>query len=229
MNAKIDISGVTLQTERLLLRAWRETDLPDFYAYASVDGVGQMAGWLPHRDLEESRRILGHFMAGKKTFAMEYQGKVIGSLGIEPYSEEHYPELSNLSGREIGYVLSRDYWGQGLMPEAVKAVIRFLFEMVKLDFILVGHFAWNRQSARVIEKCGFQYIKSRPYETQYGTVENSEESILYRRHFMDGFSYENDTALVQEVYRRFDENSRLTKSKAASVEFLTTVHTLKSI
>ena len=223
MNAKIDISGVTLQTERLLLRPWRETDLPDFYAYASVDGVGQMAGWLPHRDLEESRRILGHFMAGKKTFALEYQGKVIGSLGIEQYSEEHFPELSDLSGREICYVLSSNYWGQGLMPEAVKAVIRYLFERVKLDFILVGHFEWNRQSARVIEKCGFQYIKSRPYETRYGTVENLQESILYRRHFMDGFFYENDTALVQEVYRRFDENSRLTKSRAASVEFLTTV------
>ena len=223
MNAQIDISGVTLQTLRLLLRPWRETDLQDFYTYASVEGVGQMAGWLPHKNVEESRRILGHFIEGKKTFALEYQGKVIGSLGIEEYSEEHYPELANISGREIGYVLSRDYWGQGLMPEAVKAVIRYLFEKVKLDFILVGHFEWNRQSARVIEKCGFQYIKSRPYETRYGTVENSEESILYRRHFMDGFFFENDTDLVQEIYRRFDENSRLTKSKAASVEFLTTV------
>ena len=223
MNAQIDISTITLKTDRLLLRPWRETDLQDFYNYASVDGVGQMAGFLPHKDLEESRRILGHFIDGKKTFALEYQGKVIGSLGIEQYSEEHYPELSNISGREIGYVLSKDYWGQGLMPEAVKAVIRYLFEQVKLDFILVGHFEWNRQSARVIEKCGFQYIKSRPYETRYGTVENSEESILYRRHFMDGFFFENDTDLVQEVYRRFDENSRLTKSKAASVEFLTTV------
>ncbi len=223
MNAQIDISTVTLKTDRLLLRPWKETDLQDFYDYASVDGVGQMAGFLPHKDMEESRRILGHFIAGKKTFALEYQEKVIGSLGIEKYNEEYYPELSNISGREIGYVLSKDYWGQGLMPEAVKAVIRYLFERVKLDFILVGHFEWNRQSARVIEKCGFQYIKSRPYETRYGTVENSEESILYRRHFMDGFFFENDTDLVQEVYRRFDENSRLTKSKAASVEFLTTV------
>ena len=66
------------------------------------------------------------------------------------------------------------------MPEAVKAVIQYLFDTVQLDFILVGHFDWNRQSARVIEKCGFQYIKSCPYETAYGTVENSEESILYR-------------------------------------------------
>lgn len=228
MNAPIDISAVTLKTDRLLLRPWREADLQDFYAYASVDGVGQMAGWTPHKSMEESRKILSLFIQGKRTFALEYQGKVIGSLGIEEYSEEHYPELSNISGREIGYVLSKDYWGQGLMPEAVKAVIRYLFETVELDFILVGHFDWNRQSARVIEKCGFQYIKSCPYETRYGTVENSEESILYRSHFMDGFSVEDDTALVQEIYRRSDESSRLSKSKAASVEFLTNVKYIES-
>lgn len=223
MNTPIDISTVTLKTERLILRPWRKMDLQDFYAYASVDGVGQMAGWTPHKDLEESKRILSHFIAGKHVFALEHQGKVIGSLGIEEYNEEHYPELSNISGREIGYVLSKDYWGQGLMPEAVKAVIHYLFDTVKLDFILVGHFDWNKQSARVIEKCGFQYIKSYPYETRYGTTENSVESILYRSHFMEGFSFENDTDLVQEIYRRFDENNRLTRSKAAKVEFLTTV------
>lgn len=223
MNAKIDITDVCLKTERLTLRPWLETDLQDFYEYASVDGVGQMAGWTPHKDLEESRRILSHFIDGKHVFALEYQGKVIGSLGVEEYSEEHYPELSNISGREIGYVLAKAYWGQGLMPEAVNAVVRYLFATVKLDFILVGHFDWNKQSARVIEKCGFQYIKSRPYKTRYGTVENSEESILYRTHFMEGYTFENDTELVQEIYRRFDENNRLNKSKAARVEFLTSI------
>lgn len=223
MNTPIDISGVTLQTERLILRPWRESDLQDFYAYASVDGVGQMAGWTPHKNIEESKRILDRFIAGKHIFALEHQGKVIGSLGIKEYSEEYYPELSNISGREIGYVLSKQYWGRGLMPEAVNAVIKYLFDTVKLDFILVGHFTWNKQSARVIEKCGFRYIKSRPYETRYGTVETSEESILYRTHFMAGYSYDSDTELVQEIYRRCDENSRLNRSKAARVEFLTTV------
>lgn len=125
--------------------------------------------------------------------------------------------------REIGYVLSKAYWGRGLMPEAVKAVIRYLFDTVQLDFILVGHFDWNRQSARVIEKCGFQYIKSCPYETAYGTVEHSEESILYRPHFMEGVPYLNDTQLVQQIYSRSDESSRLTQTKASKVEFLTTV------
>ena len=65
------------------------------------------------------------------------------------------------------------------MPEAVNAVINWLFEKEKLDFILVGHFDWNRQSQRVIEKCGFQYIKTTKFETRFHTVENAMDYILY--------------------------------------------------
>ena len=179
MNKRIDITNVVLTTDRLTLRPWRESDLNDFYEYASVDGVGQMAGWNPHRNVEESRMILSHFIKGKHVFALEHQGKVIGSLGVEEYSEENYPELNALQGREIGYVLSKAYWGQGLMPEAVKAVIDWLFHEVRIDFIIVGHFDRNAQSKRVVEKCGFQYIKTTKFETRYDTVENSIEYILY--------------------------------------------------
>lgn len=228
MNKPIDISGVQLKTARLTLRPWRESDLSDFYEYARVDGVGQMAGWEPHKTVEESRKILGHFIQGNHNFALEHQGKVIGSLGIEMYNELNYPELAGLNGRELGYVLSRDYWGRGLMPEAVQAVMNYLYAEVDLDFILVGHFDWNKQSARVIEKCGFSYIKTLPYVTQFGKQENSVEYIQWnpgrgKPHFMTGYEYSDDTALVQEVYRRFDESSRLNKTQAARVEFLTTV------
>jgi len=179
MNKHIDITGVVLQTPRLTLRPWRESDLDDFYEYARVDGVGQMAGWIPHHSREESQEILSHFIQGKHVFALEHQGKVIGSLGVEKYNESHYPELSNLQGREIGYVLSKDYWGQGLMPEAVKAVMAYLFDIVELDFILVGHFDWNRQSRRVIEKCGFRYNKTTPFQTRFDTTETALDYILY--------------------------------------------------
>lgn len=179
MNKKIDISDVTLKTPRLTLRPWLESDLDDFYEYARVDGVGQMAGWVPHKSLEESKAILNSFIRDKRVFALEYQEKVIGSLGIEEYNENHYPEFAEMQGREIGYVLNKDYWGQGLMPEAVKAVIAWLFEDQELDFILVGHFDWNRQSARVIEKCGFTYNKTVPFLTQFDKQENSVEYIMW--------------------------------------------------
>ena len=63
MNANIDISGIILKTDRLTLRPWRQEDLEDFFEYASVDGVGQMAGWLPHESKETTQMILDSFIA----------------------------------------------------------------------------------------------------------------------------------------------------------------------
>lgn len=179
MNKQIDITDVVLNTERLTLRTFQEFDLDDFYEYASVDGVGQMAGWRPHRNMEESRTILSHFIQGRHTFALEHQGKVIGSFGIEEYNEEDYPELAPLKGCMIGYVLSKSYWGHGLMPETVKAVTAYLFDRCKLDFITVRHYERNNRSRRVIEKSGFQYIKTTKRETNCDTVEVCLEYILY--------------------------------------------------
>ena len=180
MNAPIDISNVILRAERLTLRPWQQSDLDDFFAYASVDGVGQMAGWVPHRTKADTQVILDGFIEKKKTFALEYQGTVIGSLGIEKYNEDHYPELADLKCREIGYVLSKEYWGQGLMPEAVREVIRFRFESVGLDAVLCGHFISNKQSQRVITKSGFRHYAYTTFETKFGTVEQCVEYILTR-------------------------------------------------
>ena len=107
MNVDIDISDVVLKTERLTLRPWRPDDPDDFYEYASVDGVGQMAGWMPHRNKEESLEVLRRFIGKKRTFALEYEGKVIGSLGIEEYNEDEFPKFAEKRCRELGYVLSR--------------------------------------------------------------------------------------------------------------------------
>lgn len=180
MNATIDISNVILKTQRLTLRPWSLDDLADFNEYASVDGVGQMAGWLPHKNIEESREILNVFIAHKKTFALEYNGKAIGSLGIEEYDEKVLPEYDEKLGREIGYVLSKDYWGMGLMPEAVKAVIKYLFEDVKLDFIICNHYTDNDRSKRVKEKCGFKNLKLIKIKTQYGADKDKWISVLER-------------------------------------------------
>ena len=159
MNYNIDISGVVLKTERLILREWTYSDLNDFYEYASTPGVGEMAGWPHHKNIEESKTILDRFIKNKNQFCIEYNGKAIGSLGIELYNEEKLKELDKLKAREIGFVLSKDYWGMGLMPEAVKCVINYLFNVVGLDVLVCGHFEFNHQSERVQEKCGFKHYK----------------------------------------------------------------------
>ncbi|MCR5095537.1 MAG: GNAT family N-acetyltransferase [Erysipelotrichaceae bacterium] len=183
MNAPIDISKTNLITKRLVLRPWKQDDLDDFFEYASVDGVGQMAGWKPHENKQETQKILDSFIEHKKTFALEYQGKVIGSLGIELYNEERFPEFANLKCREIGYVLSKAYWGNGFMPEAVNEVLRYLFVDAGLDVIFCGHFLSNHQSARVQEKCGFRHYAYGKYETKFGTVEDDELNILTKNDY----------------------------------------------
>ncbi len=159
MDIAIDITDTIIETPRLVLRPWKETDLADFYEYASVDGVGEPAGWKHHESIEKTKEILQKFIDSKNDFALELKRnrKVIGSFGIKP-SWANDSKYANLKVKEIGYVLSKDYWGQGLMPEAVKAVTKYFFDVIGLDAITVGHFVDNTRSKRVIEKCGFTYV-----------------------------------------------------------------------
>lgn len=165
MDVKIDITKTTIETDRLILRAWKENDLNDFYEYARVDGVGEMAGWKHHSSMEETSKILKSFMSNKNVFAIVYKenDKVIGSLGLEKSWANDDENYKNLKMKEIGYVLSKDYWGMGLMPEAVKEVIKFGFNDCKLDAITISHFIKNIQSRRVIEKSGFKFVKLGKY------------------------------------------------------------------
>ncbi|MBR2926220.1 MAG: GNAT family N-acetyltransferase [Clostridia bacterium] len=181
MNAEFQINGTSLETARLLLRPFRQSDLQDFYEYASVEGVGEMAGWRHHESIEKTREILDHFIREDKTFAIVLgeTGKVIGSLGVEKYGMEGaLTEFDGYRGREIGYVLSKDYWGKGLMPEAVSAVIQYLFDTWDLDFLTCGYYDFNAQSKRVQEKCGFRPYRKLVMDTRLGTKEPGVLNLL---------------------------------------------------
>ena len=181
MNAVFKLNGLQIETERLILRPFIQTDLDDFYEYASVEGVGEMAGWKHHQSKEESQQILNRFIENDKTFAivLKSNNKVIGSLGIEEYGmEDKLTEFSNYIGREIGYVLSKSYWGIGIMPEAVKAVIDYLFKVLNFDFLTCGYYDFNKQSKRVQEKCGFKPYRKLVIDTKLGTSETSILNLL---------------------------------------------------
>lgn len=181
MNASFKINGTQIETERLILRSFRQSDLYDFNKYASVEGVGEMAGWKHHEALEESQRILDDFINNDKTFAivLKKTGEVIGSLGIEKYGlEDKLSEFYDYQGREIGYVLSKDHWGKGIMTEAVKAVIDYLFKVLELDFLICGYYDFNSRSKRVQEKCGFKPYRKLKMETRLGTKEQSVLNLL---------------------------------------------------
>lgn len=181
MNAAFNVGNIVIETERLILRAFTQSDLDDFFEYASVEGVGEMAGWHHHENKEQTQEILNHFVNEDKTFAVVFKenNKVIGSLGIEKYGMENkLSEFLGYKGREIGYVLSKAYWGRGLMPEAVKAVIDYLFDVADLDFLLCGYYCFNSRSKRVQEKCGFKPYRKMTFDTRIGTKEEGVLNLL---------------------------------------------------
>lgn len=142
----------TLETERLILRAFRSEDAPDVFAYAQNPNVGPNAGWRPHATLSESEGIVRHFIDKGEVWAIEDRqtGTVIGSIGL------HKDERRDFDGvRMLGYVLAESHWGRGLMTEAASRVLRHAFEAQHLAMVSVYHYPHNARSGRVILKCGF--------------------------------------------------------------------------
>ena len=181
MNANFEIGELVIETERLILRPFKQSDLRDFNEYASVPGVGEMAGWKHHETIEKTQEILDMFIKEDKTFAIVFKknNKVIGSLGVEEFElDDKLTEFNSYYGREIGYVLSKDYWGKGIMPEAVGAVIKYLFNDLNLDFLTCGYYDFNNQSKRVQEKCGFKPYRKLVKDTRLGTREPSVLNLL---------------------------------------------------
>lgn len=141
-------------TKRLILRPWKQDDLYDFYNYCKNPEVGPCAGWEPHKNIDESYRVLQTFIKSEEVWAIEYRenGAVIGSIGLHEDKKR-----ANAKSKMLGYVLSKDYWGKGIMTEAVKSVIGYVFGSTDIEIISVYHYPFNIRSKNVIEKCGFRY------------------------------------------------------------------------
>lgn len=166
-----------LETERLILRSWELSDSNDLYEYAKSELVGPNAGWKPHKNIDESKEVIKIFIANNDVYAIELksENKVIGSIGIHKRCPDD--KLSELNQREIGYVLNPKYWGNGYIPEAVRYIIDYCFEEMKLDIIWCGHFDFNKNSKRVNEKCGFKYQFSKVESLKL--MDNKKVTALY--------------------------------------------------
>lgn len=146
-----------LNTKRLTLRPWKETDAVALYQYAKSPDVGPIAGWPIHTNVENSRQIIKDVLSAEETYAVVLKNEdlPIGSIGLMIGEKSNL--AINYDEGEIGYWIGVPYWGQGLIPEAVNALIRHSFEDLSLKTIWCGYFDGNEKSRRVQEKCGFQY------------------------------------------------------------------------
>lgn len=150
-------SLLTLETDRLLLRKMSMTDVFDVFDYAQDPEVAKYTSWSAHKTIADSEQFLEAVIAKYGTgqpmdwgIVHKQDRKLIGSCGFASWERPH-------SRAEIGYTLSRQYWGQGYMTEAVKAVIAFGFHVMMLNRIQATCMVDNLASARVMQKVGMQY------------------------------------------------------------------------
>jgi RimJ/RimL family protein N-acetyltransferase len=144
-----------METNRIILRPWRESDAEALFEYASDPDVGPRAGWPPHKSVEESLEVIRSIFNNDTTWAIELKesGEAIGAMGYLPC------EGNNLPSREgeplVGYWVGKPFWNQGICTEALRLMIDHIHRTTDIKSLISSHFIDNPASGRVMEKCGF--------------------------------------------------------------------------
>lgn len=142
-----------IETERLILRPWQEDDAEAMFKYANDPDIGPIAGWPPHTSVENSLEIIRIVFSAPETYAvvLKQTGEPIGSCGIMFADGLHTADMKD-GEAEIGYWIGKPYWGQGLIPEAVRALLAHSFNELCLKTVWCGYYKGNTKSKRVCEK-----------------------------------------------------------------------------
>ena len=145
------------ETERLLFRSIKRTDLDDIYEYSSNPRTSQYLLWDVHQSINTTREfveiVLSKYKSGEyNDWAIVYKpsGKMIGTCGFTKIDE-----INNLV--EIGYVLNPDFWGMGLATEAASRVIEFAFDVLKVNRVEARFMFGNEASLAVMKKIGMKF------------------------------------------------------------------------
>ena len=146
-----------IETDRLILRKFRKDDAFFMYVnWASDPEVTKFLTFPPHKNVEVTQMIIDRWLKEYEKeetarFCITIKGK------DEPVGGIDVVNLFN-GIPEIGYVLSRKYWGNGYMTEACKALVSYLFELGYHKICICANVD-NIGSNRVIQKCGFTLSK----------------------------------------------------------------------
>ena len=186
-----------LETERLILRGWKRRDAAALYDYARDPQVGPNAGWKPHAGVGESRMIITSLFQQNTTWAITLKPDFaegvpadppIGSIGFE--TDAYRP---NINSREMGYSLSRAFWGRGIMTEAARRLLAYGFEELDLSSVMIRTGEANERSQRVISKCGFRYEGTlrQCYRMYDGQIRDSRVYSMLRGEYQELYGGED--------------------------------------
>ena len=144
---------LVLETPRLILRPWEESDIPELVPLIGASEVAATTLRIPHPYREEHAREFIRSEAKQNeqrlSIRLRSDGSLCGGVGLHPNPGHHHAEL--------GYWLGVPFWGQGYTTEAASAVVRYGFDEIQLHRIFASHFEGNVASTRVLQKLGMRH------------------------------------------------------------------------
>ncbi|NMM99492.1 acetyltransferase [Bifidobacterium sp. DSM 109958] len=173
--------SVTIETERLLLRPWKTGDMAEaesLFRCASDPEIGPLCGWPPHETPEESMAVIRDVFASSANWAIAVRGGAaaatgetggdapVGCIDLKPLRHidgdlasdaafgERYGRYLGGNALEVGYWIGRPFWGRGYATEALRAVLAYAFETLRVDAVWGAHYTENARSGHVMDRCG---------------------------------------------------------------------------
>lgn len=143
-----------METERLILRRWNSNDFADFCEIFMDPDVTLNSGMNPIETKEVAKTTFTRLSKDKDAFAivLKDENKAIGQIKFQEDFRRY--KINSIS---IGYELAKAFWGKGYMPEALRAMVKYAFDILEVEIIGIAHFSINARSRRVIEKAGFHH------------------------------------------------------------------------
>ena len=154
-------------TERLVLRELRKTDVLDFFIFAKNENVGPMAGWEPHKNINETKLMIDVLIKENEMWAITIKDQLIGTINVS--------FIDDLKYYELGFSLNEDYWNKGIISEAIAGVLNYCFNKTNINMLVSRHYSFNLRSESVLKKFGF-ILKKLEIDID---VENNEQVVYY--------------------------------------------------
>ena len=172
---------VTIETDRLLLRKFRATDIPlSFQNWTSDDKVTEFLRWETHPDVTETERVISSWIEQYED-PSSYQWAIVLKEIDEPIGAITVVDRNeSLDILHVGYCIGSKWWHQGIVTEAFRAIIPFFFTEVGVNRIEAQHDPNNPHSGDVMKKCGMKYegtLRQADYSNK-GIVDAAMHSIL---------------------------------------------------
>lgn len=178
----------TFETDRLILRRFSIEDAREMYEnWASDDEVTKYLTWPTHANVEVTKAVLESWIQRYEDnnyynwgIVLKETNSLIGNISVVDHNDEKESAL-------LGWCMSRKLWGQGIMPEAASAVVKYLFEEVGFNRVAADHDSNNPKSGRVMSKIGMKYegtLRANGKNNQ-GIIDEVWYSILKDEYFSE--------------------------------------------